>query len=91
VKYNKFIDDELDVSCLMVATMSSELQKRFETRGAFDIMDQLKKIFQEKAQTEMCNLTKALMKCSIRDNKSVSAHMFKVTGYIEQLEKLGCK
>jgi gag-polypeptide of LTR copia-type len=67
----------------MVATMSSELQKRFETRCAFDIMDQLKKMFQKKAQTEMCNLTKALMKCSMRDNESVSAHMFKVTGYIE--------
>jgi gag-polypeptide of LTR copia-type len=90
-KYNKFIYDELDVSCLMVATMSSELQKRFETRGVFDIMDKLKKIFQEKAQTEMCNLTKALMKCSMLDNESVSTHMFKVTGYIEQLEKLGCK
>jgi gag-polypeptide of LTR copia-type len=75
----------------MVATMSSEIQKRFETRGAFDIMDQLKKMFQEKTQTEMCNLTKALMKCSMRDNEFVSAHMFKVTGYIEQLEKLGCK
>jgi gag-polypeptide of LTR copia-type len=71
--------------------MSSELQKRLETHGAFDIMDQLKKIFQEKAQTEMCNLTKALMKCSMRDNESVSANMFKVTRYIEQLEKLGCK
>jgi gag-polypeptide of LTR copia-type len=87
---NKFIYDELDVPCLMVATMSSELQKMFETRGAFDIIDQLKKIFQKKAQTEMCNLTKALMKCSIRDNESVSAHMFKVMEYIEQLEKLGC-
>jgi gag-polypeptide of LTR copia-type len=90
-KYNKFIDDELDVSCMMVATMSSELQKRFKTRGAFDIMDQLKKMLQEKAQTKMCNLTKALMKCSMRDNESVSSHMFKVTRYIEQLEKLGCK
>jgi hypothetical protein len=60
-KYNKFIDNELDVSCLMVTTMSFELHKRFETRGVFDIMDQLKKIFQEKAQTEMCNLTKALI------------------------------
>jgi gag-polypeptide of LTR copia-type len=78
-KYNKFIDDELNVSCLMVATRSSELQKTFETRGAFDIMDKLKKIFQEKAQTEMCNLTKALMKCSMRDNESVSTHIFKVT------------
>jgi len=44
-KYNKFIDDELDVSCLIVITMSSELHKRFEIRGVFDIMDQLKKIF----------------------------------------------
>jgi hypothetical protein len=44
-KYNNFIDYELDVSCLIVATMSSELQKRFKTRGAFDIMDQIMKIF----------------------------------------------
>jgi gag-polypeptide of LTR copia-type len=54
-------------------------------------MDQLKKIFQKKAQTEMCNLTKALMKCSMRNNEFVSAHMFKATGYIKQVEKLGCK
>jgi hypothetical protein len=67
----------------MVATMSSEFQKRFETRGVFDIMDQLKKIFQEKAQTKMCNLTKALIKFSMRNNEFISAHMFKVTGYIE--------
>jgi gag-polypeptide of LTR copia-type len=31
------------------------------------------------------------MKCSMHDNESVSAHMFKVTGYIEKFEKLGCK
>jgi hypothetical protein len=42
------MDDELDVSFLMVATMSFEIQKRFETHGAFDIMDQLKKIFEER-------------------------------------------
>jgi hypothetical protein len=72
----------------MVVTMSSEFQKRFETHGAFDIMDQTQENVQEKAHTEMCNLTKSFMKCSIRDNESVSAHIFKVTGYIEQL---GCK
>jgi hypothetical protein len=27
----------------------------------------------------------------MRDNESVCAHMFKVMGYIEQIEKLGCK
>jgi hypothetical protein len=51
----------------------------------FDIMHQLKKIFQEKAQTEMCNLTKALIKCSMHDNESVSTHMFKVTKYLSSL------
>ena len=49
-KYTKFIDDELDVSCLMVATMSPDLQKRFETRGAYEVMDTLKNMFQEKAR-----------------------------------------
>jgi gag-polypeptide of LTR copia-type/Zinc knuckle len=90
-KYTKFVDDELDVSCLMVTTMSPELQKRFETHGAYEVMDTLKNIFQEKTQTEMYNVTKSLMRCTMRENESVSAHMLKMTSYIEQLEKLGCK
>jgi gag-polypeptide of LTR copia-type len=90
-KYTKFVDDELDVSCLMVATMSPELQKRFETHGAYEVMVTLKNMFQEKAQTEMYNVTKSLMRCTMYENESVSAHMLKMTSYIEQLEKLGCK
>jgi hypothetical protein len=74
-----FMDDKLDISCLMIIIMSPELQKRFETHDAFDIMDKLKKIFQEKAQTEIYNLTKVFMKCSMCDNEFVSSHMFKVT------------
>jgi gag-polypeptide of LTR copia-type len=90
-KYTKFVDDELDVSCLMVATMSPELQKRFETHGAYEVMDTLKNMFQEKAQTEMYNVTKSLMRCTMRENESISAHMLKMTSYIEQLQKLSCK
>lgn len=46
-EYKKHIDDELDVSYLLVVMMCFELQKRFETKSLFYIMGQLKKIFQE--------------------------------------------
>jgi len=44
--YKKHSDDAVDATCLMLATMNSELQKQFENMMAFDIVVQLKNLFQ---------------------------------------------
>ena len=45
----KHLNDSVDVTCLMLATMVMDLQKQFEAMEAFDMKKHLKKMFQEQA------------------------------------------
>ncbi|KAK8662809.1 hypothetical protein V6N13_024697 [Hibiscus sabdariffa] len=51
-KFKKHTDDMLDVSCLMLATMIPELQKQHEDMGAYDIIQNLKEIYEGQARQE---------------------------------------
>ncbi|KAK8685959.1 hypothetical protein V6N13_124987 [Hibiscus sabdariffa] len=44
--FKKHIDDMLDVTCLMLATMSPELQKQHEDMNAYDMIQNLKEIYE---------------------------------------------
>ena len=48
--YSKHLNDYVDVTCLMLTTMNSELHKQFEEMEAFDMMVNLKGMFQEQAR-----------------------------------------
>ena len=62
--YQKHKDDALDASCLMLATMNSDLQKQFENVEAYDMIESLKNLFQEQARTERYQTVKALLSAS---------------------------
>src|SRR6266498_1918583 len=87
--YKKHSDDAVDATCLMLATMNSELQKQFENMMAFDIVVQLKNLFQAQARVEWYEMTKALHECKIAEGALVSSHVISMIGYIENLERLG--
>ena len=87
--YSKHLNDFVDVTCLMLTTMNSELQKQFEEMKAFDMMVHLKGMFQEKARQERFTTTKALNACKMTPGTSVSAHVLKMNGLIDQLNKIG--
>ena len=55
---------------------------------AFEIMTCLKEMFQEQARHERFVTTKALTSCKMAPSTSVSAHILKMKGYIDTLEKL---
>ena len=48
--YEKHHNDSIDVACLMLATMSSELQKDLENMEAYDMIFNLKEMFQQQAR-----------------------------------------
>ena len=48
--YSKHQNDSLDVTCLMLATMESELQKQMVDMQAFDMVGHLREMFQEQAR-----------------------------------------
>ena len=87
--YSKHLNDSVDVTCLMHTTMNSELQKQFEEMEAFYMMVHFKGMFQEQARQERFTTTKALNACKMTPGTSVSAHVLKMKGLIDQLDKLG--
>ena len=50
--YDKHHNDSINLACLMLPTMSSELQKDLENMEVYDMIVNLKEIFQQHARQE---------------------------------------
>ena len=87
--YEKHHNDSIDVACLMLATMSSKHQKDLENMEAYDMIFNLKEMFQQQARQERYETTKGLHSFKMAEGTSVSAHVLKMKGYIEHLDRLG--
>ena len=87
--YEKFCNDSLDVSCLMLATMSPELQKQYEDSNAHNMIEGLHGMFENQARVERFNTSKALFGCKLAEGSPVSPHVIKMIGHIEALGRLG--
>ncbi|KAK8590161.1 hypothetical protein V6N12_024544 [Hibiscus sabdariffa] len=88
-KFKKHMDDMVDVGCLMLATMTPELQKQHENMVAYEMIQNLKEIYEGQARQERYETSKALFQCKMSEGSSVGAHVIKMMGYIQMLEKLG--
>ncbi|KAK8680799.1 hypothetical protein V6N13_109737 [Hibiscus sabdariffa] len=88
-KFKKYMDDMVDVGCLMLATMDSELQKQHENMVAYEMIQNLKEIYEGQARQERYETSKALFQCKMTEGTPVGAHIIKMMGYVQTLEKLG--
>jgi hypothetical protein len=91
IAYEKRCDDALNVSCLMLATMSPDLQKQYEHVDAYTMIQELCGMFEKQARVQRYNISKALFACKLVEASLVSPHVIKMMGYIETLDKLGCE
>ncbi|KAJ9548848.1 hypothetical protein OSB04_021391 [Centaurea solstitialis] len=87
--HKKHSDDLLDVACLMLATMSPDLQAGLINTNAYDMIRQLRDMFQTQARTERYDATKAFIECKMVKGTSVSDHVMKMKRYLDHLERLG--
>ena len=81
-EYEKHTNDALDVRCLMLATMSFELQKQYENMDAHNMIEGLRGMFENQAWSERYNISKSLFACRLAEGGSVSPHVIKMIGYI---------
>ncbi|KAK9020229.1 hypothetical protein V6N11_054719 [Hibiscus sabdariffa] len=88
-KFKKHMDDMVDVGCLMLATMDSELQKQHENMVAYEMIQNLKEIYEGQARQERYETSKALFQCKMTEGTPVGAHVIKMMGYVQTLERLG--
>ncbi|GJW80710.1 retrotransposon protein, putative, ty1-copia subclass [Tanacetum coccineum] len=87
--YEALYDAQNEVACLMLGSMSPELQRTFENYKAYDMIQELKTMFEEQAKQELFETGKAFHACKQEDGQSVSSYLLKVKSYLDTLECLG--
>ncbi|GJR90542.1 retrotransposon protein, putative, ty1-copia subclass [Tanacetum coccineum] len=88
-KYYKTVNLEQEVACLMLSSMYPNLQRTSEKYNAFDMMKELKTMFEEQAKLELFETVKAFHACKQEDGQSVSSYLLKMKSYLDTLECLG--
>ncbi|KAL4351634.1 hypothetical protein GQ457_06G011900 [Hibiscus cannabinus] len=88
-KFKKYMVNMVDFGCLMLATMTPELQKQHEDMVAYEMIQNLKEIDEGQARHERYETSKALFQCKMSEVSPVGAHVIKMMGYIQTLEKMG--
>jgi hypothetical protein len=84
-------NDALNISCLMLAIMSPDLQKQYEHVDAYTMIQGLRGIFENQARTERYNISKVLFACKLAEGSPASPLVIKMMSYIDTWTKLGCE
>ncbi|KAL4292029.1 hypothetical protein GQ457_14G014530 [Hibiscus cannabinus] len=87
-KFKKHMEDMLGVGCLILATITPELQKQHEDMVAYEMIQNLKEIYEGKAHQERYKTSKALFQYKMSEGSPVGAHVIKLIGYIQTSKKL---
>ncbi|RZB51806.1 hypothetical protein D0Y65_048296 [Glycine soja] len=88
--FQKYLDECLTAKCIILALMSSELQRQHQDMDPYEIVEHLKKMYGGQSRMARFQLSKALFRSSLTTNEKVGPHVIKMIDLIEQLEKLGC-
>nr|GEV37559.1 zinc finger, CCHC-type [Tanacetum cinerariifolium] len=87
--YTRMVIEQQEVACLMVVSMTPEIQKKLEDRRAFEILQDLKTMFQQQAQQELFETIKAFYACKQEEGQSVSIYVLKIKAYLDQIDRFG--
>ena len=87
--YTKRFKEQQEIASLMLVSMTSEIQKNLEELTAYEILVELKTMFQQQAQQELFETVKAFHVCKQEEGQSVSSYVLKMKGYLDQMERLG--
>ena len=88
--FNKHHTDNDTVVCIILTSMSSELQKQHEYMNAYDIMVHLQELFGARSRSKKYEISKELFTCRMAKGTLVIALVLKMIGYIEKLNQLNC-
>ncbi|PWA92751.1 zinc finger, CCHC-type [Artemisia annua] len=69
--------------------MIPELQKNLENLAVFDMLRELKVMFEQQAERELFDTVKSFHACKQEEGQSVSSYVMKMKGYLDQMDRLG--
>ncbi|GJS63575.1 retrotransposon protein, putative, ty1-copia subclass [Tanacetum coccineum] len=88
-QWNAVYDAYNEVACLILGSMTPELHKQFENSSPYDMIKELKSMFEKQAGEERFNLIQTFHACKQEEGKLVAAYVLQMKGYVDQLERLG--
>ncbi|GJV27298.1 hypothetical protein Tco_1383746 [Tanacetum coccineum] len=88
-EWNAIYDAYNKVACLMLGSMTPELHRQFENYSPYDMLQELKSMFEKQARVERFDLIQTFHACKQEEGKPVGAYVLKMKDYVEQLERLG--
>ncbi|GKD01569.1 hypothetical protein Tco_1171843, partial [Tanacetum coccineum] len=87
--YEALNDAQKEVAYLMLGSMSLELQRTLENYKAYDMIQEVKTMFEKQAKQELFKTVKAFYAYKQEDGQSVSLYLLKMKSYLDTLECLG--
>ncbi|GKC12266.1 zinc finger, CCHC-type containing protein [Tanacetum coccineum] len=88
-KYYETVNLEQEVAYLMLSSISLDLQRTLEKYNAYDMLKELKTMFEEQAKQELFEIVKASHACKWEEGQLVSSYLLKMKSYLDILECLG--
>ncbi|EOY19271.1 Retrotransposon protein, putative [Theobroma cacao] len=82
-------DDDDQAACMMLASMTLELQKQHEHMDVQSMILHLRELFDREGRIERYEISKELFRCKMAEGSSVRPHVLKMIGLIERLRQLG--
>ncbi|GKE96793.1 hypothetical protein Tco_1581648, partial [Tanacetum coccineum] len=87
--YTRRVAEQQEIACLMLVSMTLEIQKNLKDRTTFKILQELKTMFQQQAEQELFETVKAFHACKQKEGQSVSTYVLKMKANLDQMDHLG--
>ncbi|GJX14127.1 zinc finger, CCHC-type containing protein, partial [Tanacetum coccineum] len=84
-----WVKGQKEVVVLMLLTMDLDIQRNLAHLGAYDMLQELKAMFSKQAEQELLQTVREFHTCKEEEGQSVTSHVLKMKGYIDNLERLG--
>nr|GEW56576.1 hypothetical protein [Tanacetum cinerariifolium] len=87
--HTAWVKGQKEVVVLMLLTMDQDIQQNLAHLGAYDMLQELKAMYSKQAEQELLQTVREFHTCKHEEGQSVSSHVLKMKGYIDNLERLG--
>ncbi|CAH1423792.1 unnamed protein product [Lactuca virosa] len=87
-EYQAHERDATKVACIMMATMTAELQKSYEDYYPFEMHQDLMERYHQSARQERYEIISSMITTRMKDSEPITSHMQKMQRYVDRLMKL---
>ncbi|GJW47283.1 hypothetical protein Tco_0078929 [Tanacetum coccineum] len=84
-QWNAIYDAYNEVACLILGSMTIELHRQFENSSPYDMIKELKAMFEKQAGVERFDLIQTFHACKQEEGKPVAAYVIQMKGYKARL------